>query len=70
MFTLKLVNSGLSYIGNNEVTNAVFILTKENENLLKKSNIKTVSVTFKDSLLHTYTVSMNADIVKKQIACF
>lgn len=70
MFTLKLVNSGLSYIGNNEVTNAVFILTKENENLLKKSNIKTVSVTFKDNLLHTYTVSLNADIVKKQIVCF
>lgn len=69
MFSMDLVKSGLSYIGNSQVTNAVFKLSASNITLIKKSNIKTVSFTLSDKLLHTYQISMNNDVVKKQISC-
>lgn len=69
MFSMELVNSTLSYIGNSQVTNAVFTLTTSNQELLKKSDIKTVSFNLTDNLLHTYNLTMNADLVKKQINC-
>ena len=69
MFSLELVNSALSYIGNSQVANAIFLLTDLNEALLKKSNIKTISFTLTDNLLHTYTVNMNGDIAKNQLTC-
>lgn len=69
MFSLELVNSQLSYIGNSQVANAVFTLSKNNSSLLKKSNIKTVSFTLEDKLLHTYQIKLNADVVKKELNC-
>jgi hypothetical protein len=69
MFSLDLVKSGLSYIGNSQVTNAVFKLTTTNISLMKKSNVKTVSFKLTDNLLHTYQVSMNSDVAKKQLNC-
>ena len=69
LFTLTLINSGLSYIGNSQVTNAIFLLSGDNITLLKNSNIKTVSFTLADNLLHTCTLKMNTDIIKKQLSC-
>jgi hypothetical protein len=69
MFSLELVNSQLAYIGNSQVTNAVYTLTETNSSLLKKSNIKTASFTMEDKLLHTYQIKMNADVVKKELNC-
>jgi len=69
MFSLEFVTSSLSYIGNSQVTNAIFNLSKSNSELLKKSNIKTVSFTLEDNLLHTYQVKLNNDIVKKELNC-
>ncbi|OFX41706.1 MAG: hypothetical protein A2X08_17410 [Bacteroidetes bacterium GWA2_32_17] len=69
LFSLEIINSGLSYIGNSQVTQAVFSLTESNIDLLKKSNLKTISFTMEDNLLHTYGIIANADIIKKQLFC-
>lgn len=69
LFTLKLINGGLTYVGNSQVANAIFLLTDAHINFLKNSNTQTVSVTLTDNLLHIYTVKMNADILKKQLKC-
>lgn len=70
MISLKLVQSALSYIGNSQVTNAIFALTEANEDILKKSNIKTLSFLLNDNLLHTQQVTTNSNIIKNQLACF
>lgn len=69
MFSLELVNSALSYIGNSQVANAVFLLNDSNESHLKQSFIKTISFSLTDDLLHTYSVSMNSDVLKIQLGC-
>jgi hypothetical protein len=70
MISLKLVDSALSYIGNSQVTNAIFALTEAKETILKNSNIKTLSFTLKDNLLYTYEVTTNSNVIKNQLACF
>lgn len=70
MITLELVSSGLSYIGNSQVTNAIFALTDVNENILKKSNIKTLSFPLKNNLLYTYEANTNSNIIINQLSCF
>jgi hypothetical protein len=69
LFSLELVNSDLSYVGNSQVANAVFLLTTESKVLLKKSNIQTISFSLSDNLRHIYELKMNSDIVKKQLPC-
>ena len=69
LFSLELVNSDLSYVGNSQVANAVFLLTPESTVLLKKSNIQTISFSLSDNLRHIYELKMNSDIVKKQLPC-
>lgn len=69
MFSFDLVTCTLSYIGNSQVANAIFKITETNSVLLKKSDIKTVSFTLEDNLLHTYEIKKNADIVKKELNC-
>ena len=69
MFSLELVNSALSYIGNSQVASAIFLMTDFSEILLKNSTLMTVSFTLTDDLIHTYKVDMNADIIKTQLQC-
>lgn len=69
MLSVELISSTPSYIGNSQVTNAIFSINSKNESLLKLSTIKTISFKSSDNLLHTYTITMNSDIVKKQLDC-
>lgn len=69
MLSVELVSSTPTYIGNSQVTNALFSLNSKNVSLLKLSTIKTISFQSSDKLLHTYTITMNSDIVKKQLDC-
>ena len=67
--TFELVNSGLSFIGNSQVAQGVFLANETDIAKLKKSGIKTISFKLKDGLLRTYQATSNADVLKKQVAC-
>ena len=57
-------------MGNSNVCACVFLLSESNIEMLKKSNIKTMSFQFTDKIIQMYTVMLNADVLKKQLNCF
>ena len=69
LFSVDLMKSEPSYIGNSPVTNAIFKIDATNILLLKKSSIKTISFKLPDNMLYTYIAKMNSDIVIKQLNC-
>lgn len=68
LMTLELVNKGLAYIGNNQVSQAVFALNAEKIKKLKSSDILTVSLKL-DRLTHTLECKENVSILKEQLIC-
>lgn len=68
LMTFELVNSGLAYIGNNQVSQAVFVLDEKKTKLLKSSEILTVSLKL-DKLIHTLECNSNTSILKEQLIC-
>jgi hypothetical protein len=62
-------NGGLVYVGNSQVAQALFYVEKSQINKIKKSNIKTVSFTFKDGLRRIYTAKQNSDILRNHFDC-
>ena len=69
LITLELVNSGLSFIGNSQVAQGVYMADESHIAKLKKSGIKTISFKFKDGLLRSYQATSNADVLKEQVLC-
>lgn len=66
---LDYVSGGLAYIGNSEVTQAIFSLTETQKEKLRKSKIKTIAFKLSDNLRYTYRASSNADILQKHLGC-
>jgi hypothetical protein len=69
MITLKLINTQQAFIGNSEVSNAIFELPKEQEKKFRYSNIKTVTIKLSDGKLRTYEVKVNANTLRSQLLC-
>jgi hypothetical protein len=69
MITFKLVNEGLSYIGNNQVAQGVFSLDKLKIQKLESSELMTISIKLEDNLLHTLECTDNLSILKEQLLC-
>lgn len=69
MITFKLVNEGLSYIGNNQVAQGVFSLDKIKIQKLKSSDLMTISIKLEDKLVHTLECTDNLSILKEQLLC-
>jgi hypothetical protein len=66
---LKLLNTQLAYIGNSEVSNAIYTITNEQKEKLKLSDVKTISFKLSDALLRTYTAKTNTSVIKEQLNC-
>jgi len=69
MITLKLVNEGLSYIGNSQVAQAVFSLSNSQIQKISNSELLTISLRLEDNLIHTLDCTKNISILKEQIQC-
>jgi len=69
MLTFKLVNEGLSYIGNNQVAQGVFNLDNSKIQKLKSSELMTISIKLEDNLVHTLECTDNISILKEQLLC-
>ncbi len=69
LITFELVNSGLSFIGNNQVAQAVFLTNQTDIAKLEKSNINTISFSLDDGLVRTHLASSNVDVLKTQVVC-
>ena len=69
LMKLSLVNNGLSYIGNNQVAQGIFILNDNQKIKISKSKIKTISLKFTDEFLRTYKGEMNTGILMSQVNC-
>lgn len=67
--SLKLINSVKSYIGESQVTQAVFALSGKDKFALSKANLKTISVKMSDGLFHVYRIELNDDVLLKQVKC-
>jgi hypothetical protein len=68
LITFELVNKGLAYIGNNQVSQAVFALNAEKIKKLKSSDLLTVSLKL-DKMIHTLECKENVAILKEQLIC-
>ncbi|MDD2674553.1 MAG: hypothetical protein PHF81_06690 [Flavobacterium sp.] len=69
LIKLSLVNNGLSYIGNSQVAQGIFILNDNQKIKISKSKIKTISLKFNDGFLRTYKGEMNTGILMSQVNC-
>lgn len=67
--TLKMLNSGLAYLGNNEVCQATYLLSNTATALLKASSIKYVRFNLEDDFRHELPVQMNSRIIISQLNC-
>jgi hypothetical protein len=68
LVTFTLVNKGLAYIGNSQVSQAVFALDEDKIQKLKSSDLLTVSLKL-DRFTHTLECKENSSILKKQLDC-
>lgn len=68
LITFELVNKGLAYIGQNQVSQAVFALNENQIKKLKSSELLTISLKL-DKLIHTLECSENISILKEQLSC-
>ena len=69
LLNFSYVNSGLSFIGNSEVAQGIFLIKETDIAKLKTSRIMTISFKLNDGLLRTYQVNTNADVLKSQVSC-
>lgn len=69
LLSFELVNSALSYVGNSNMSNAVYLIKPEQIQKLKTSDISTISLNISNGKLHTYQCSENCNIIKRQINC-
>lgn len=69
LIKLSLVNNGLSYIGNSQVAQGIFILNDNQKIKISKSKIKTISLKFNDGFLRTYKGEMNTGVLMSQANC-
>lgn len=69
LIKLSLVNNGLSYIGNSQVAQGIFILNDNKKIKISKSKIKTISLKFNDGFLRTYKGEMNTGVLMSQANC-
>jgi len=68
LLTFVLVNKGLAYIGNSQVSQAIFALNANKIKQLKSSELLTVSLKL-DNLIHTLECNTNTSILKEQLIC-
>jgi len=68
LISFELVNKGLAYIGNNQVSQAVFALNENQIKKLKSSELLTISLKL-DRLTHTLECVENVTILKEQLTC-
>ena len=66
---LKLLNSGLAYIGNSEICQSTFLIDENDKSLLKKSTIKTFAFYLEDQLRHLLPITLNKNILQSQLNC-
>jgi len=69
MMSFSLVKAQLTYIGNSQVANAVFLTNSADVAKLKKSKIKTITFKLKDQLTRTYQATSNSDVLVNQLQC-
>lgn len=69
LINLEYVNSQLAYIGNSQVSQAVFLASATDISKLWNSKLKTISFKLQDNLLRTYRSTSNSDILIKQFEC-
>lgn len=67
MLTFRLVNEGVSFIGNYQVAQGVFSLDNSQIQKLKASELKTISIKLEDKLVHTLECTDNISILKTQL---
>jgi hypothetical protein len=68
LISFELVNKGLAYIGNNQVSQAIFALDENKIKKLKTSDLQTVSLQL-DRLIYTLECSENTAILSEQLSC-
>lgn len=68
LMSFELVNKELAYIGNSEVSQAVFSLDDDDINKLKSSELLTVSLQL-NKLISSWECNANTSILKEQLIC-
>jgi len=68
LITFELVNKGLAYIGQNQVSQAVFALNENQIKKLKSSELLMISLKL-DKLIQTLECNENISILKEQLSC-
>ena len=69
MVDIQYFNGGLSYMGNSQVAQGIFIINAEQESHLKRSNIKTIAFRLSDGLRLSYQIKFNSDIIFESLKC-
>lgn len=70
VISLKLVNSGLDFIGESEVANAVYSIDDFHINELKKSTIKHIGINFEGNIQRMYKCELNENVLIEQFKCY
>lgn len=68
LISLTLVKSELAYIGNSEVSQAVFHLSATKIQKFKNSSIKTISIKL-NNVHYTYNCDLNTSVLINQLNC-
>jgi hypothetical protein len=66
---IHLQKSGLAYIGNSQVCQAIFALTESQKDKLKLYTINNIRFSLDDGLYHTLDIQMNKEVLQSQIKC-